>query len=57
MDTFLIKLIVVVLFGVVVGGGVYLVLLVIEVREGRAARAAAIAAEVEAGTAESGESS
>ena len=52
MDTAVIKLIVVLLFGIVVGGGVYMVLFVMEALEQRAAQAAALAAEIEAGTGE-----
>ena len=52
METFLIKLVVVVLFGAVVGGGVYLVLFLVEARAERAAHLAALAEEAEAGTAE-----
>lgn len=51
METFLIQLVVVVLFGVVVGGGVYLVLFLVEARAARAARLEALAREAEAGTA------
>lgn len=52
MIAVVIKFAVIALFGVVVGGGVYLVLFIAEAREAARARAAELAAEAEAGTAE-----
>ena len=57
MEAEIIKLLVILLFGLVVGGGVYLVLFVAEARDDRRTRATALAAEVAEGTGRSGDSS